>query len=30
LELLTSGSPDSPVGHQTGPVDCPVRLIALL
>jgi hypothetical protein len=25
LELLTSGPPDSPVVHQTGPVHCPVR-----
>jgi hypothetical protein len=23
--LLLSGAPDSPVRHQTGPVDCPVR-----
>jgi hypothetical protein len=30
LELLSSGSPDSPVLHRTGPVDCPVRLLALL
>jgi hypothetical protein len=22
------GPPDSPVVHQTGPVDCPVRLLA--
>jgi hypothetical protein len=22
------GPPDSPVVHQTGPVDCPVRLVA--
>jgi hypothetical protein len=28
LELLSSGSPDSPVVHQTGPVDCPVRRLA--
>jgi hypothetical protein len=28
LELLSSGSPDSPVVHRTGPVDCPVRLLA--
>jgi hypothetical protein len=27
LELLTNGPPDSPVVHQTGPVDCPVRLL---
>jgi hypothetical protein len=25
LELLTTGSPDSPVVHRTGPVHCPVR-----
>jgi hypothetical protein len=25
LELLTSGPPDSPVVHRTGPVHCPVR-----
>jgi hypothetical protein len=25
LELLTCGSPDSPVVHRTGPVHCPVR-----
>jgi hypothetical protein len=24
LELLTTGPPDSPVVHQTGPVHCPV------
>jgi hypothetical protein len=30
LELLSSRPPDSPVVHQTGPVDCPVRLLALL
>jgi hypothetical protein len=30
LELLTSEPPDSPVVHRTGPVDCPVRLLALL
>jgi hypothetical protein len=30
LELLTFGPPDSPVVHRTGPVDCPVRLLALL
>jgi hypothetical protein len=30
LELLTSGPPDSSVVHRTGPVDCPVRLLALL
>jgi hypothetical protein len=28
LELLSSGPPDSPVVHWTGPVDCPVRLLA--
>jgi hypothetical protein len=28
LELLTKGPPDSPVVHQTGPVHCPVRLLA--
>jgi hypothetical protein len=28
LELLTSGPPDSPVVHRTGPVHCPVRLLA--
>jgi hypothetical protein len=28
LELLSSGSPDSPVVHRTGPVDCPVRRLA--
>jgi hypothetical protein len=28
LELLSSGPPDSPVVHRTGPVDCPVRLLA--
>jgi hypothetical protein len=28
LELLSSGSPDSPVVHQTGLVDGPVRLLA--
>jgi hypothetical protein len=28
LELLTSGPPDSPVVHQTGPVDCLVRFLA--
>jgi hypothetical protein len=28
LELLSSGPPDSPVVHQTGHVDCPVRLLA--
>jgi hypothetical protein len=27
LELLTSGPPDSPVVHRTGPVHCPVRLL---
>jgi hypothetical protein len=30
LELLTSGPPDSPVVHRTGPVHCPVRLLRLL
>jgi hypothetical protein len=25
LELLTTGPPDSPVVHRTGPVHCPVR-----
>jgi hypothetical protein len=28
LELLSSGPPDSPVVHRTGPVDCPVRRLA--
>jgi hypothetical protein len=28
LELLSSGPPDSPVVHRTGPVDCPVLLLA--
>jgi hypothetical protein len=28
LELLTTGPPDSPVVHRTGPVHCPVRLLA--
>jgi hypothetical protein len=28
LELLSSGPPDSPVVHRTGPIDCPVRLLA--
>ena len=28
LELLSSGPPDSPVVHRTGPVDCLVRLLA--
>jgi hypothetical protein len=28
LELLTAGPPDSPVVHRTGPVHCPVRLLA--
>jgi hypothetical protein len=28
LELLTAGSSDSPVVHRTGPVHCPVRLLA--
>jgi hypothetical protein len=27
LELLTTGSPDSPVVHRIGPVHCPVRLL---
>jgi hypothetical protein len=27
LELLTTGSPDSPVVHRTGPIHCPVRLM---
>jgi hypothetical protein len=27
-ELLTMGPPDSPVVHRTGPVHCPVRLLA--
>jgi hypothetical protein len=27
LELLTTGPPDSPVVHRTGPVHCPVRLL---
>jgi hypothetical protein len=26
--LLSHGAPDSPVVHRTGPVDCPVRLLA--
>jgi hypothetical protein len=30
LELLSSGPPGSPVVHRTGPVDCLVRLLALL
>jgi hypothetical protein len=30
LELLSSGPPDSPVVHRTGPVDCPVRLLRVL
>jgi hypothetical protein len=30
LKLLSSGPPDSPVVHRTGPVDCPVCLLALL
>jgi hypothetical protein len=30
LELWQLGPPDSPVVHWTGPVDCPVRLLALL
>jgi hypothetical protein len=30
LKLLTTGPPDSPVVHRTGPVHCPVRLLALL
>jgi hypothetical protein len=28
LELLTTGPPDSPVVHRTGPVHCPMRLLA--
>jgi hypothetical protein len=28
LELLSSGSPDSPMVHRTGPVDCLVRRLA--
>jgi hypothetical protein len=28
LELLTTGPPDSSVVHWTGPVHCPVRLLA--
>jgi hypothetical protein len=28
LELLTTGPPDSLVVHRTGPVHCPVRLLA--
>jgi hypothetical protein len=28
LELLSSRPPDNPVVHRTGPVDCPVRLLA--
>jgi hypothetical protein len=28
LELLTGGPPDSLVVHRTGPVHCPVRLLA--
>jgi hypothetical protein len=28
LELKSSGPPDSPVVHRTGPVDCLVRLLA--
>jgi hypothetical protein len=30
LELLSSGSPDSPVVHRTGTVQCLVRHLALL
>jgi hypothetical protein len=30
LELLSSGSPDSPMLHRTVTVHCPVRLLALL
>jgi hypothetical protein len=26
--LLSTGAPDSPVVHRTGPVHCPVRLLA--
>jgi hypothetical protein len=29
LELMTSGPPDGPVVHQTGPVHCPVRQLTL-
>jgi hypothetical protein len=29
LELLTSGPPDNPVVHQTGPVQCTVRHLTL-
>jgi hypothetical protein len=28
LELKSSGPPDSPVVHRTGPIDCLVRLLA--
>jgi hypothetical protein len=28
LELLSSGTPDSPVVHRTSLVDCPVRRLA--
>jgi hypothetical protein len=28
FELLSSRPPDSPVVHRTGPIDCPVRLLA--
>jgi hypothetical protein len=28
LELLPAGPPDSPVVHWTGPVHCPMRLLA--
>jgi hypothetical protein len=30
LKLLTTGPPDSPVVHRTGPVHCSVRLLRLL
>jgi hypothetical protein len=29
FELLTTGPPDNPMVHRTGPVHCPVRLLAL-
>jgi hypothetical protein len=28
LELLSSGTPNSPVVHRTSPIDCPVRRLA--
>jgi hypothetical protein len=28
--LLSTGAPDSPVVHRTGPVHCPVRHLRLL